>query len=145
MATVNIAISNYIPLRDIGGLGQYHINVPVPSGSITPLAISSSPSASSTIRSPTRVSSPSIEYPPVGEILQEIHDETMLRNYNLPQYEAVLVQNGITNVSDVDRVRDAFLAEIGFPSEDFVLKVFRDRAGRAKLLAEGCGVSQPRI
>jgi len=69
----------------------------------------------------------------------------MLRHYNLPQYEAILVQNGIANVDDVDRATDAFLNEIGFPPEDFVLEVFRDRARRAKLIADGYGVSQPRI
>jgi hypothetical protein len=69
----------------------------------------------------------------------------MLRHYNLPQHEEILVQHGIVNVNDVDRVRDEFLTGLGFPSEDFILKVFRDRAGRAKLMAEGYGVSQPRV
>lgn len=69
----------------------------------------------------------------------------MLHHYNLPLYEAILMQHGIATVNDVDKVKDGFFAEIGFPSQDFILKVFRDRAGRAKLLAEGCGVSQPRI
>lgn len=147
MATVNIAISNYIPLHDIGGAG--HINVPVPSGSIAPLVmLPSPPSASSTTRSPTssRISSPGIvDYPSIGGILQEIHDETILRHYNLPQYEPLLVQSGIANVSDVCRADDVFLAEIGFPSDNLILEVLRDRAGRAKLMAEGYSVSQPRF
>jgi hypothetical protein len=133
MATVNIAISNYIPLRDIDG--QYHINVPGASGSIAPFAVLPSPRTSSPTRS--RISSPGVDYLSIGELLQEIHNETMLGHYNLPQYETILVQHGIANVNDVGRVRDGFLAELGFPSENFILKVFRDRAERAKLLAEG--------
>lgn len=148
MATVNITISNYIPLHDIGD--QYQANVPVPSRiqGIAPLAASLSPPAPSTINSPTRsTSSPDIEYEylPVGKILQEIHDETVLRHYNLPQYQTALVQHGIVNVNDAYFARYNFLTSIGFPSEDLILKVFRDRAGRAKYVAEGWGVSQPRI
>lgn len=145
MTTVNIAISNHIPLRDIGG---QHDNVPDQSGNITLLPALSSPPVPSPMNSPTwsTASSSDIEYPSIGELLQEIHNETMLRHYNLPLYEVILVQHGIATVNDiVGKVNDNFFAEIGFPSEDFVLKVFRDRARQVKLLAEGCGVSQPRI
>lgn len=69
----------------------------------------------------------------------------MLRHYNLPQYEGILVQHGIVNVNDLVRARNEFLAGLGFPSDDFILEVLRDRAGRAKLIAEGYSVSQPRV
>lgn len=137
----NSPISNYAPLNNIGG--QRHINVPGLSEDITPF---SSPRVSSPMNAPgdSRISSP-IEYPTIDTLLQEMHDVAMLAHYNFPQYEAALVRRGITSVNDVPTVDDHVLVELGFPAHAFVLDVFRDRAARARLAAEGYGVSQPRI
>lgn len=146
-AAVNISILNCLPPCDNNA--QQRLVVAGPSGAI-PTSPSPSPPISlhdsESENTPTELRIPSpAEYQSIGSFLHELHDGTMLAHFNLPQYEPSFLQHGITTVADIFRLNDSRLIELGLPSDTFLLKALRDRAGHSSLMAEGHGVSQSKF
>ena len=140
-STVNINISNPIPLSDRAG--QRHINTPIMSPADKPLAIKylpTSPTSSSNVTSSPIPATPP-DYPTINIVLEDLHNA--FPSFNLPQYFSAFRDFGMVTVEDVRNVSDDNLVKTGLPL--FVLDHFREHAERLALGAEGYGVSAPRF
>jgi hypothetical protein len=139
-STVNINISNPIPLSDRAG--QHHINTPIVSPADKPLAIKlpTSPTSSSNVTSSPIPATPP-DYPTINVVLEDLHNA--FPYFNLPQYFSAFRDFGMVTVEDVRNVSNDDLVKTGLPL--VVLDYFREHAECLALGAEGYGVSAPRF
>jgi hypothetical protein len=134
-----IDIANHIPLNDIGG----HRSINIPDILASPTADEQLASYSHTLSSPASHPSPiqhNIHYPPVIDVLQELHQ--IFPALDLPHFASALSDHGVATVDDVRYASNDLFVAIGMPA--FILDTFNDGAFRMAACAEGCAVSAPR-
>jgi hypothetical protein len=134
-----IDIANHIPLSDLGG--HRNINIPdIPASLTADEQLTSYPH---TLSSPASHPSPvqhNIHYPPVVDVLQELHQ--IFPTLDLPHFASALSDHGVATVYDVRYASNDLFVAIGMPA--FILNIFKDGALRIAACAEGRAVSAPR-
>lgn len=122
-----------MPLGDLGG-----INMPdIPASPTAVEQLTSYPHTLSSHPSPIQ---DNIHYPPVVDVLQELHQ--IFPTLDLPQFASALSDQGVATVDDVRYTSNNIFVAIGMPA--FILDVFNDGASRIAACAEGRAVSAPR-
>ena len=133
-----IDIANRIPLNDLGG--HRRINIPdIPASPAADEQLTSYPHTSS---SPAGDPSPvqnNIHYPPVIDVLQELHQ--IFPTLDLPHMASALSDHGVATVDDVRYASNDLFVAISMPA--FILDTFNDCALRIAACAEGHAVSTP--